>query len=147
LGASLIADGGDVDTAAMLGVAWRAFDRFCVCGPRGDGVMDGAVVAGETGAVGGFCGEDTGLLEVASGAFFFEYGVSGAHAAAGIDAGVSCGGTPSYPDQGDDRKQKAEPEFGAPVPRRPFEIVEVDPLGEFFCGASAHFLGQSTSHS
>jgi len=99
--------------------------------------MDWSVVAREAGGVGGFRRESAGLLEVTGGAFFFEDGVGGAHAAAGVNARVFRGGAPGDPDQGDDREQQSEPELGTLIQRRPFEIVEVDALGEFLCCACA----------
>ena len=129
-GAGLAAGGGNVDAATMFGVAGGAGQ-----GVRLRRVVDGAVVTGKATAVGGFCGEDAGLLQVAGRAFLFKDGVGGAHASAGIDAGIFGEGAPGNPGQREDREKEAQPEFGVLVEGWPLEIVEVDALGEFFCCA------------
>ena len=99
--------------------------------------MDGAIVAGETGVAGGFCGKGPGLLHMAGDALFFENGVDSGHPAAGVHTMVAGKTTPGDPDQREQRQQEAEPEFRAFQRRRPLEIVEVDALGEFLCCACA----------
>jgi len=98
LGAGLIVHRADVDVAAMFGVARSALRRSHLIA-----VMNGAVVAGLASAVRGFRGKRSRFLKVARGAFFFEHGVRGAHAAAGIDAIVAREGAPSDPRHSDHR--------------------------------------------
>src|SRR5262245_35659767 len=122
-GAGLVRSGGETDFAPVLYVTFSAIESASLFG-----MVNGAVMAGEAGGIFGLGAEVTGLLDVAGGTLRFENGVRFAEAPAGIDAGIALGEVIRDPEESDKRKQKAEPEFGALEPRRPFEIVEVDAL-------------------
>jgi len=134
LGASLVAGSGNVNAAPVFGVAGGAIGRG-----NARGVMRGAVVATKAGAVGSFSGKCARLLDVASGAFFFEDRMSARHAAARVDAVVAGEAAPGDPEERGERQDQAQPELGALERCRPLEIVEVDALGELFsCACSGH---------
>ena len=99
--------------------------------------MDGAIVAGGTSPAVGFCGKRAHLLHMAGSTFFLEDGVGSGHPAAGIHTMITGKTMPDDPDQREQGKQEAKPEFRALQRGRPLEIVEVDALGEFLCCACA----------
>jgi hypothetical protein len=131
-GASLIARGGNIDSAAMLTVANCACDGFCCAS-----VVIGAVVAGEASRVCDVSGELASLPQVADRAFFFEDSVRPRESAAAVNPRVFKNAALGDPDERKQRQQDAEPQFGALQRRRPLEIVEVDTLREFFSRAGA----------
>ena len=98
-GAGFFADRGDVDAAAMLGVAGGAVRRGDLAG-----VMDGAVMASQARLIVGLGGKGRGFLHVARGAFFFQNGVGLGHAAAAVNASVFVKGVPGNPDDGEQRQ-------------------------------------------
>ena len=140
-GAGLIASGGKLDPATMFHVAG---------GTGGDGggdlvfVVGRAVVAGEAGGVGGGGGELAGLGNMAGGALFFEDGVWGAHASAGVDAGIAGKAVKGEPDEGERGHEDGEQQLGALEGRGALEIVQVDALREFFsCACACQRLPQT----
>ena len=92
-------------------------------------------MAGEARVISYLRGKRACRLQMASRAIFFQHRVRFAHAAAGIDAMIAGKAAPRNPHQCEQRQQEAQPEFRALQQRRPLEIVEVDALREFFCGA------------
>src|SRR5712692_4276901 len=124
--ASLIAGGGDILAAAVFRVA-----RFAGRSRRLRGVVYGPVVAGEASVVGSLRRKCASLLRVTGSAFFFEDGVRFREVAAAVNARVFENGAFGNPEEREQGKQEAEPEFGALERRRPLEIVEVDALREF----------------
>jgi hypothetical protein len=78
-------------------------------------------------------------LDVASDAVVGENGVRFGHFAAAVDAGILGEDEPSNPGQREQGKQDGQAQFGALQRRRPFEIVQVDALREFFrCASACH---------
>src|ERR1700730_17677150 len=124
----LLAHGREVDVPAMLNMTRRASRSW-----RLRGVMDGAVVAVETSAVGSLGGKCAGFLRVTCNTFFFENGMSFRHTPSPVSTIVSGKTAPRDPVESEQGQQEAEPEFCALQRRRPLEIVKVDALGEFFC--------------
>lgn len=104
----MIAGRGDIDAAAMLGVAFSTGKLF-----RCASVMWGPIVAIEAGRVGSFRGKGAGLLDVAGGALSFENGMRFGEAAAAVNAGVFGESAFGDPDQRQQRQQEAQPEFRA----------------------------------
>ncbi len=119
--AGLIARSGDVDAPTVVGMTRRASRSW-----RLRGVMDGAVVAVETSAVGSLRVKCAGFLRVTCCAFFFENGVSFRHTPARVHAMVSGKTAPRDPGEREQGQQEAKAEFRALQRRRPLEIVEVD---------------------
>src|SRR5277367_4999094 len=132
LGAILIAGGQNVDATVVFGVALGAGDVF-----RGDVMVDGAVMATEAGRVFGFFGEGVGGFYMASGAVVGEDSVSFGHFAAAVDASVFGDDQPDDPGESQSGHEDAESQFGGLQRSRPFEIVQVDALSEFFSCACA----------
>jgi hypothetical protein len=112
----------------MFDVASRAVRRINLFR-----MMDGPVVAVETGGVRHFGGKCACRSQVACSAIFFQHRMRFAHAAAGVDAMITRKAAPGNPNHGKQRQREAKPEFGALQRCRPFEIVEVNALRELFC--------------
>jgi hypothetical protein len=96
-GAGLIARGGDVNAASVFGVTLCAPQLFSA--DDTDRVVDWTIVACEAGRVCSPRGESAGLLHMASGAFFFENGVSFRHASARVHAMITRKSAPRDPNQ------------------------------------------------
>ena len=98
-GAGLIARGREIDSSAMLDVAFRAIERAGLFR-----VMNRPVVAGEAGGAFSLGAEVAGLLNVASGALRFENGVGFAETAARVDARIVSCEVVRDPDEGNERE-------------------------------------------
>ena len=95
----MIARGREIDSSAMLDVAFRAGWR-----PRLFCMMNRPVVAGEAGGVFSLGAEVASLLNVAGGALRFENGVGFAETAARVDARIVSCEVVRDPDEGNERE-------------------------------------------
>jgi hypothetical protein len=109
-------------------------------------VMNRPVVTGEASGVSRFRGKCACRSQMAGSAIFFEHRVRFAHAAAGIDAMIARKTAPGNPNQSEKRQREAKPEFGTLQRRRPFEIIEVNPLRELFCCSCSRHSSLTTRH-
>ena len=129
-----VARSGEADRPAMIRVAgnagWSEHLRR---------VMNRPVVAGQTFLVGDLLAEKSRLRDVAGGALLGQHGVCGGQASRRVHAAVAPQSVPGKPHNRKRRESRRKQEAPVAQRMRPFEIIQVDALREFFsCACSRH---------
>jgi hypothetical protein len=146
---NLVAHSGNVDAAAMFHVAFgttRSFertfrDRVLRRATYTNGLMRWAVVASKAGAIRCVRGILPSRRHMAHRALPFQNRVRRTQSSARVRARILCHTSPCNPNHRQQRRQHAKPKTSALECRRPFEIVQVDPLRQLLrCPRSRHLL-------
>ena len=134
LRATLILRRDNIHSPAMLRMATRATK-----GIRLRSVMHRAVVTSQTSRIASLRRKRSRRPHMARRALRFQHRVCRTHPPARIHARVPRKSVPSNPNQHKRRQPHAKPKFRALQPRRPLEIIQVDPLRQFLsCSCSRH---------